>query len=62
MGTTGKAPEQGESTPYLVKCDVCSFERTVDGRDEATRVGNDHRRETGHDIVALEVPPSIGSA
>lgn len=61
MGTTGRTPEQGESTPYLVKCDGCSFEHTADGRDEATRIGDRHRREMGHDIVVLEVPPSIGS-
>ncbi|WP_408958027.1 hypothetical protein [Natrinema sp. 74] len=43
---------------FLVQCDGCSFERPADGREEATQVGTDHRRETGHELVAVELPPS----
>lgn len=57
-------PEIERTTPrqYLVKCETCSFERRAEGRDEAAAIADDHRRETRHDVVALEVPPSIGSA
>lgn len=54
--TDRDAPRQ-----YLVKCETCSFERSVEGRDEAAAIGGDHRRTTDHDVVAVEVPPSIGS-
>lgn len=61
MVARGKAPDRGETKRYLVECDECDFERTVEGRDGATRVGDDHRRATGHEIVAVELPPSVGS-
>lgn len=62
MVTTGKAPDAGETRRYLVECDGCEFERTVEGRDGVTRVGNAHRRETGHELVAVELPRSVGSS
>lgn len=43
---------------FLVDCDGCGYERAADSRAEATRIGNDHRRETGHEVVAVELPPS----
>ncbi|MDQ2049280.1 hypothetical protein RBH26_02160 [Natronolimnohabitans sp. A-GB9] len=49
-----------ETKRYLVKCETCAFEHTVDGRDEATVIGSDHQTETRHDVVAVEVPPSLG--
>ncbi|AEH38069.1 hypothetical protein [Halopiger xanaduensis] len=61
MSGDDPALEQGEddSKQFLVRCESCSFERSTDGREEATRLGNIHHRETGHEIVALEVPPSV---
>ncbi|WP_226479358.1 hypothetical protein [Natrinema amylolyticum] len=56
------APARGETKQFLVACDGCSYERPADGREEATRIGSDHRRETGHDLVAIELPPSVGDA
>lgn len=50
---------EDESKQFLVKCESCSFERATDGREEATRLGNVHHRKTGHEIVAVEVPPSV---
>ncbi|WP_436343021.1 hypothetical protein [Natronorubrum sp. FCH18a] len=47
---------------YLVTCESCSFEHTADGRDSATAIGTDHHRETRHEVVAFEVPPSLGSS
>ncbi|RKD94972.1 hypothetical protein [Halopiger aswanensis] len=59
---TNKSPSDGETTQrFLVTCDGCSFERTADGRENAAAIGDDHRRETRHDVVALEVPPSLGA-
>ena len=58
MATKETAPPHEETKRFLVECDVCSYERSADGRDEATRIGNAHRRETGHELVALELPPS----
>jgi len=57
-----QAPGQGESRRFLVKCDGCSFEQSAEGRDEATEVGDGHRRETGHELVAVEFPPSVKTA
>ncbi|WP_222918753.1 hypothetical protein [Natrinema sp. SYSU A 869] len=62
MATNEMAPDRGETKQFLVECDGCSYERPADGRDEATRIGTDHRQETGHDLVAIELPPSIGDA
>ncbi|RKD95919.1 hypothetical protein [Halopiger aswanensis] len=63
MSSDDPALEQGETgdetKQFLVKCESCSFERSTDGREEATRLGNVHHRETGHEIVAVEVPPSV---
>jgi hypothetical protein len=57
-----QAPGQGETRRFLVKCDGCSFERPAEGRDEATEIGDGHRRETGHELVAVEFPPAAGSS
>lgn len=54
--------DQNAPRQYLVKCEVCSFERATDGRDEAAKIGNSHHRETRHEVIAVEVPPSIGSS
>ncbi|MCU4740585.1 hypothetical protein [Natronoglomus mannanivorans] len=62
MDTREKPADSGQPKQFLVKCNGCSFERTTAGREEVTQIGNDHRRETGHELVALEVPPSIGSS
>ncbi len=50
------------SKQYLVTCEGCSFEHAADGREHATAIGADHRRETHHEVVAFEVPPSLGSS
>lgn len=42
---------------FHVDCAACSFETEVEGRVTAGRVANDHRKETGHDVVAVELPP-----
>lgn len=60
MSTKNAGTDRGETKRFLVKCDGCSYERPADGRTEATRIGNEHRRETGHELVALELPPSVG--
>lgn len=62
MLTNESAPHGGKTRQYLVKCEGCSFEHPTDERDDAARIGTDHHRETGHEVVAVEVPPSIGSA
>ena len=64
MLTDGESTETEHDAPrqYLVKCEGCSFERSVEGRDEAAAIGDDHRRATDHDVIAVEVPPSIGSS
>ncbi len=62
MATNDTGPARTESKRFLVQCDGCSFERSANGRDEATEVGADHRQETGHEIVAVELPPSVDSA
>jgi hypothetical protein len=62
MATNETTDDDGTGKRFLVKCDACSYERAADGREEATRLGIDHRRETGHDPIAVEVPPSIGAA
>ena len=49
----------GELKQFLVQCEGCSFEHGADDRDEAMAIGSDHRRETQHEVVALEVPPSL---
>lgn len=49
--TTGEATKQ-----FLLDCEECSFERTVTGRDEVIRVGDNHREETDHELTALELP------
>lgn len=54
--------DRGATKQFLVACDGCSFERAATGREEAERIGDSHRGETGHDLVALEVPPSRRSA
>lgn len=59
MATKETAPGRGDKR-FLVECDGCGYEQAVDSRAEATRVGSDHRRETGHEVVAVELPPSIG--
>ena len=62
MATNERATEKGDRKRFLVKCDGCPFERTTDGREEARRTGSDHQRETGHELIALEVPPSATSS
>ncbi|NGM69642.1 hypothetical protein G6M89_11600 [Natronolimnobius sp. AArcel1] len=62
MFTDKESAEQEPPRQYLVKCDGCAFEQSVDGRDEAATVGNDHRRKTEHDVIAVEMPPSVGSS
>lgn len=59
MATKETVPRRGETKRFRVSCDNCSYERSAEGRAEATRLGTTHRRETGHEIVALEVPPSV---
>ncbi|WP_254764698.1 hypothetical protein [Natrinema marinum] len=61
-GPTESGSAQTDAKRFLVQCDGCSFERSADGREEATRIGTHHRRETGHEIVAVELPPSADSA
>ena len=53
--------DHGGSKTFLLNCDECAFERTVTGRERATRVGASHRRETDHELVAVEVPLRIES-
>ena len=62
MPVKEQAPGQGETRRFLVKCDGCSFERPADGRDKATEIGNGHRQETGHELVAVEFPASVTSS
>ncbi|OVE84530.1 hypothetical protein [Natronolimnobius baerhuensis] len=62
MFTDGDPTEQTTPRQYLVKCDGCSFEQSADGRDEAATIGNGHHRETNHDVIAVEVPPSVTSS
>lgn len=59
MLTNRGATDRNETRRFLVKCEGCSFERTADGRENAAAIGTDHRRETRHEVVALEVPPSL---
>lgn len=59
---TAAAPAGEETKRFLVDCDGCSYERAADGREEATRIGADHRRATGHELVAVELPPSVETA
>lgn len=42
---------------FHVECSACSFEREIEGRVTAGKVAHDHREETGHDVVAVELPP-----
>ncbi|QCC60321.1 hypothetical protein NP511_18395 [Natrinema thermotolerans] len=58
MATNEPTAGAAETKQFLVTCDSCSYERSATGRAEATRLGTDHHRETGHDPVALEVPAS----
>ncbi|WP_226007012.1 hypothetical protein [Natrinema salinisoli] len=62
MATKETAPARGETKRFLVECDGCSYERSADGRDEAMRIGTDHRLETGHEPIAVELPPSTENA
>lgn len=48
-----------ETRQYLVECDDCSFEATADGRDRAAQTARQHLADTGHDVVAVEVPPDL---
>lgn len=41
---------------FKVACDECPFESDVEARDRAEAIAREHHTETGHDIVALEVP------
>lgn len=59
MATNETAPGSQERKRFIVECNGCGYERSADGRDEATRIGTDHRRETGHELVAIELPPMI---
>lgn len=59
MLTHGDGSESGEETTYLIHCDGCSFAETAAGRDEAVRIGHAHQRETDHDVVAVEAPPTV---
>ncbi len=62
MATNQATAGRDEAKRFLVTCDDCAYERPAAGRAEATRLGDDHRRETGHELVALEVPASsVGS-
>lgn len=56
-----REPTDGENGPtqFLVQCEGCAFEQAVADRDEAMAVGSDHQRETRHEVVALELPPSL---
>jgi hypothetical protein len=42
---------------FQVECSGCSFEQKIEGRVTAGKVARDHREETGHDVVAVELPP-----
>ena len=55
----GATDRDGGLKQYLVQCEGCSFERAAADRDEAMAIGSDHQRETRHEVVALEVPPSL---
>lgn len=62
MATKETGTSGGDTKRFLVDCNVCSYERAATGRDEATQIGTDHRKETGHELVAVELPPSIENA
>lgn len=62
MFTDGESAEQEVPRRYLVTCDGCAFEQSADGREEATAVGTDHRQETHHDVIAVEMPRSVDSS
>lgn len=59
---TAAVPTRDETKRFLVDCDGCSYEQAADGREEATRIGADHRHATGHELVALELPRSVETA
>ena len=54
--------DDGGLKRFLVQCEGCAFEQAVTDRDEAMAVGSDHKEETRHEVVALEVPPSLRQA
>ena len=60
MVTGNEATDSEATRRYLVECEACPFERTVEGREQATRVGDRHRWETSHELVALELPRATG--
>ena len=60
MATKQTSSDRGETKQFLVQCDECSYEEAATGRAEATQLGADHRQATGHELVALELPPSAG--
>lgn len=47
---------KGETKQFLVKCDECSLSYETESRNEARRIGTDHHRETGHEVIAVEWP------
>ncbi|OLZ40692.1 hypothetical protein A6E15_06660 [Natrinema saccharevitans] len=62
MATNQTTPGPDTTKRFLVTCADCAYERSAAGRTEATRLGDDHRLETGHELVALEVPASAVGA
>lgn len=58
MALREEASDQRERKQYLMACDGCSLDQTVDGREEVEQVADAHRRETGHEIVVVEWPRS----
>lgn len=42
--------------PYMATCDDCPFERATATRAKAAAVARRHLDETGHDVLAVEMP------
>lgn len=41
---------------FQVSCDECSFEQEAVSRESAEETARRHNGQTGHDIVAVELP------
>lgn len=44
---------------FQVECDDCPFERAVEGRERAEGTAQDHTADTGHDVLVVELPPTL---
>jgi hypothetical protein len=62
MTPSGDAARPDETKQFLVSCEDCPFERTVGGSVDASRIGGSHRRQTDHDVVAVELPRQAGGS